>query len=277
MLAQIKDHLPEYAIEAWCLGTFMVSACVFGVAVYHPASPAASLNGLVRDLVMGLIMGSTAVGIIRSPWGRRSGAHFNPAVTVTFLRLGKITPVDAAGYIAAHFLGGVLGVLTSWFFLGDLLSESAVNFVATVPGRYGVGAAFAAEVIISFLMMSMILLTSNSRRLSHLTPFFSGMLVAVFITFESPISGMSMNPARSFGSAFVGGEWNAIWLYFVAPTAAMLLAAEVFVRTRGLKAVLCAKLDHHGAARCIFDCHLGAQDEPERDSEQRAGGLELAL
>ncbi len=277
MLAQIKDHLPEYAIEAWCLGTFMVSACVFGVVLFHPASPTASPNVWLRDVVMGVAMGTTAVAIIRSPWGRRSGAHFNPAVTLTYLRLGKISVTDAAMYILAQFAGGVLGVLAAWAFLGDLLAASAVNYVATLPGRYGVGAAFAAEVIISFLMMSMILFTSNSRRLSHLTPFFAGMLVAAFITFESPISGMSMNPARSFGSAFVGGEWNSIWLYFIAPMVAMLLAAEVFVRTRGLKAVLCAKLDHHGVARCIFDCHLGAKDKSERNSVQRASGLELAL
>lgn len=277
MRVPITDHLPEYAIEAWCLGSFMLSACGFGVLLFHPASSAAGLNVWLRDILMGIAMGATAVAIIRSPWGRRSGAHFNPAVTLAFLRLGKIAPIDAVGYIISQFVGGVLGVLAARAIFGDLLADSAVNFVATLPGRYGVGAAFAAEVIISFTMMSMILFTSNSPRLSHLTSFFAGLLVAIFITFESPISGMSMNPARSLASAAFSADWQAIWLYFLAPTAAMLLAAEVFVRARGLRAVLCAKLDHHGRARCIFNCNFGSECKLQLVSEPRENELKLAL
>lgn len=252
----IKDHLPEYAIEAWCLGTFMVSACLFGVLVFHPHSLLANVGIVPRMMIMGAAMGSTAVAIVCSPWGKRSGAHFNPAVTLTFFRLGKIGSVDAAAYVASHFTGGVFGVLLASALLGDLLADSAVNFVATVPGRFGVGAAFAAEVIISFLMMSMILITSNSRRMSRWTPIFAGILVAVFIVFESPVSGMSMNPARTFASGLASGTWTAVWIYFIAPPTAMLAASEIYIRTRGLKSVLCAKLDHRGRGRCIFKCNF---------------------
>lgn len=250
----INNHWPEYLIEAWCLATFMMSASFFGAGLFYPGSPLAVLNTEVRNILMGIAMGSTAVAIICSAWGRRSGAHFNPAVTLTFLRLGKIAAVDAGFYIAAQFAGGVIGVLASWFVLGNLLADGAVNFVVTVPGKYGQGVAFAAEVIISFLLMTMILFTSNSVRSPRLTPYLAGLFVAVYIAVESPLSGMSMNPARSFGSAAVAGVWNGLWIYFTAPTLAMLLAAEVFVRTRGLKSVLCAKLNHRTAARCIFNC-----------------------
>ena len=250
----LKDHWPEYAIEAWCLGTFMVSACAFGVLLFHPASPAMALAAGIRLVLMGLAMGLTAVAIIISPWGKRSGAHFNPAVTLTFLRLKKIKAVDAAFYVASQFVGGVIGVALAWLIFGSALADGAVNFVVTMPGSYGVGVAFGAEIFISFTMMTTILLTSNSKRASHLTPYFAGSLVAMFITFESPISGMSMNPARTFASAAVAGSWASVWVYFVAPMIAMLAAAELFVRTRGLKAVLCAKLSHHGRARCIFNC-----------------------
>src|SRR5690348_10206988 len=106
-LDRLKDHLPEYAIEAWCLGTFMISACFFGVLLFHPGSPAIALPTMFRDILMGIAMGTTAVLIIRSPLGKRSGAHFNPAVTLTFYRLGKIGGVDAIAYIAAQFMGGV--------------------------------------------------------------------------------------------------------------------------------------------------------------------------
>ncbi len=257
MMDVLKKHFPEYAIEAWCLATFMVSACFFGVLLFHPASPTTVLGHGVRNVLMGVAMGSTAIAIICSPWGKRSGAHFNPAVTLTYWRLGKIGTADAAAYIAAQFIGGVAGVTVSWLVLGDMLSDGAVNFVVTVPGHFGVAAAFAGEVVIAFVMMTIILQTSNSPRLSRYTPYFAGLLVAFYISVESPVSGMSMNPARTFASAAVAGQWMAWWIYFLAPPLAMLAAAEVFVRLRGSTKVFCAKLHHHNSARCIFNCNFG--------------------
>ena len=271
MLNAFKNHWPEYLIEAWCLGTFMVSACFFGVLLLNPNSPAATVDPAIRNVLMGLAMGSTAIGIITSPWGRRSGAHFNPAVTLTFLRLRKIARADASFYILFQFIGGLAGVLLSWAVLGRLLSDSAVNFVVTLPGDHGAVAAFAAEIVMSFVMMTVILFTSNSARLARLTPIFAASLVAFFIATENPISGMSMNPARTFASAAVSGNWNGWWIYFVAPPIAMLAAAEFFVRARGLKKVLCAKLDHWGAARCIFNCGYAQCEFATEDTEQREG------
>ena len=256
MLKAIKIHWPEYLIEAWCLCTFMLSACAFSVLLFSPSSPAVGLNAGLRTILMGVAMGTTATAIICSPWGRRSGAHYNPVVTLTFLRLGKIAPSDAAFYVAFQFIGGVLGVLLAWLLLGDLLAESAVNFAATVPGPYGVLAAFLAEIVIAFVMMTMILWTSNSARWSQFTPYFAGLFVAFYIAVESPVSGMSMNPARTFSSAAVSGTWTAWWIYFVAPPLAMLAAAEVFVRVRGLRSVYCAKLHHHNNKPCIFNCRF---------------------
>jgi aquaporin Z len=254
VLDAFKSNWPEYLIEAWCLGTFMVAACFFGVLLFHPGSAFIILSLPLRNTLMGIAIGTTAVAIIRSPWGKRSGAHCNPAVTLAFLRLGKIKPHDAAFYVLFQFIGGLAGVLASYLVLGDRLADSAVNFVVTVPGPDGVAVAFIAELGISFLMMSMVLFTSNAVRLARFTPFFAGCLVATYISLESPISGMSMNPARTFASAAVGDHWASWWVYFVAPPMAMLGAAEFFVRTRGLKEVLCAKLDHSGLARCIFNC-----------------------
>jgi aquaporin Z len=254
MVNALRNNWPEYLIEAWCLGTFMVSACFLGTALFNPASPMAGYSFEARTIVMGVAMGTTAIAIICSPWGKRSGAHFNPAVTITFLRLGKIRVADAVFYVVAHFAGGAAGVLVSWLVLGSWLSDSMVIFVATRPGSYGTGVALAAEAVISFLMMSTILFSSNSQRLSNLTPFLAGSMLAIFISLESNISGTSMNPARTFASAAVSGDWNGSWIYFIAPPAAMLAAAEVFVRLRGLKAVMCAKLHHNNPFRCIFNC-----------------------
>jgi aquaporin Z len=274
MIDALKNHWPEYLIEAWCLGTFMLSACGFGVLLFNASSPLAYLDFDLRNILMGLAMGATAVGIITSPMGRRSGAHFNPAVTLTFFRLGKINSFDTIYYIFFQFIGGTIGVLLSWLLLGDLLADTPVNFVVTNPGSYPLSVAFAAEVAISFFMMVAILFTSDNEKLSRLTPLIAGGLLALYIPIESPISGTSMNPARSFASASVAGQWKGLWIYFTAPTLAMLTAAECFVRMRGLKRVLCAKLDHCGRARCIFNCEFGSLRNRRDVEAQRLIGQE---
>ena len=88
----------------------------------------------------------------------------------------------------------------------------------------------------------------------------AGALVATFITLEAPLSGMSMNPARTFGSALPGRVWDALWIYFTAPPLGMLLASELYVRTRGAGAVICAKFHHHNNKRCIFNCGYAARN-----------------
>ncbi len=240
-------------MEAWGLGVFMVSACFFGALIFNPESAGFVENKSAANLLMGTAMGLTAVGIILSPWGKRSGAHINPAVTLTFYRIGKVSGFDAVFYALAQFAGGAAGVLVSWLVLGDLLENAAVNFVVTVPGPTGTGTAFAAEFLISFLLMSMVLITTNSERLMRLTPYFAGLLVASFIYFEAVYSGMSMNPARTFASSVFAGNWTAWWVYFLAPPAAMLFAAEAYSLVRGgLDHVKCAKYHHHNRYRCIF-------------------------
>ncbi|HEV8199857.1 MAG TPA: aquaporin [Candidatus Polarisedimenticolia bacterium] len=256
MTATLKSHWPEYLIEAAALGLFMVSATGFTMLLEHPASPVhqAIAAPMARRVLMGLLMGGTAIALIYSPWGRRSGAHMNPSVTVTFLRLGKIDPADAAFYVAAQFAGGLLAVLVVARAAGRALGHPAVNYAATLPGPGGIGVAFAAETAISFLLMLTVLTLSNSRRAMHLTGIAAGLLVASFITFEAPLSGMSMNPARTLASDLPAGAWGSLWIYFTAPLLGMLIAAETFVRARGARAVLCAKLEHDSRLHCIFRC-----------------------
>lgn len=252
MFGFIENHWQEYLIEAWGLGMFMVSACFFAAIFFYPNSPFHFQNLFLLNVLMGLAMGLTAIGIILSPWGKRSGAHINPAFTLTFFRLGKIKSWDAVFYVLFQFLGGTAGVLVSWLILGKYLEDSAVNFVVTVPGKDGVGIAFIAEFAISFLLMMMVLITVNSKKVMGLTPYLAGILIAVFIMFEAKFSGMSMNPARSFASSIVANNWIASWLYFISPLLAMFLAAEIYIRIKSKEAVKCAKLHHHNKQRCIF-------------------------
>jgi aquaporin Z len=243
---------PEYAIEAALLGIFMMVACGFVVLLEHPGSPVQRMlpDPGIRRVLMGLAMGSTAVALIYSPWGKRSGAHMNPVVTLTFTRLGKVAPRDAALYAAAQFVGGLLGVLVASLAFGELLADRATNYAATLPGAAGVAVAFGAEALITFVLMSVILVVSNHPRWAHLTGLCAGLLVALYISVEAPLSGMSMNPARTLGSAVFARDWTALWVYFTAPPLGMLAAAELYLRRRGRSAIFCAKLCH--ADPCLF-------------------------
>jgi aquaporin Z len=266
MLKTFGEHWPEYLIEAAGLGFFMISACAFGVLLFHPQSPVVSAvpNATLRRVLMGAAMGGTAVAIIYSPWGKRSGAHINPATTLTFFRLGKVKPADAFFYVAAQFAGGVAGTLAAVALLRPAVGVPEVNYVATLPGEYGAAAAFAAEVAITFLLMMVVLNASNSPRLSRWTGLFAGALVMTYISVEAPLSGMSMNPARTFGSAFAARMWTAVWVYFTAPPLGMLAAAELYKRTRGLARVYCAKYHHRNTQRCIFNCEFDQIDSEVR-------------
>jgi len=258
MTYALKNHWPEYLMEAIELGVFMFSACAFTVLLYHPSSPVAQTihDGVLRRLLMGTAMGSTAIAIIFSPLGKRSGAHFNPSVTWTFFRLGKIRAWDAAFYTLFQFAGGIAGVVLASLTLGKLVAHHSVNFATTLPGPNGPIIAFAAEILISFILMSVVLGVSNTKRLARWTGIFAGALVATYITIESPISGMSMNPARTFSSAFGAHVWMSLWIYFVAPPLGMFLAAEVFQRLHASRTIACAKLHHHNNQRCIFQCNF---------------------
>jgi len=234
----------------------MVSAALFATALYHPSSPLAASfsNEWVRRGVMGLAMGLTAVGIIYSPWGQRSGAHMNTAVTLTFFRLGKVERPDFLGYVLAQFAGGIAGIAICTLLLGRLLSDPTINYVVTTPGAGGEAAAFLAETAMAFGMMIMILAVSNTPRLEKFTGLFAGLMVCTYITIEAPISGMSINPARTFGSALLAGDFAGLWIYFIAPPLGMLLAAEVYARSVGLHQIMCAKLHHPDCGSCIFGC-----------------------
>lgn len=241
-------------MEAVCLGLFMMSAFTFGALLEHPASIVHQTipNPHLRRLLMGLAMGSTAICIIYSRWGKQSGAHINPSTTITFFRLGKIAPWDTLFYIVFQFAGGLTGALLASVALSAWVSHPAVHYVVTMPGKAGAGAAFAAEIVITFILMTVILHVSNNTRLHKLTGLCAGVLVAIYITLEAPISGMSMNPARTLASAVPAHFWTAMWVYFSAPLIGMLAAAEVYVRMKGTESIGCAKLHHDNPTRCIF-------------------------
>ena len=259
--AALQRHWPEYLIEAAGLGAFMVSAGLCVVLAAAPGVLHAVPSPDARRALIGVAMGLTAITIIYSPWGMRSGAHLNPAVTLAFWRLGKVAPADAAFYVVAQIAGGAAGTLLLAAALGERFTLPPVSAVVTVPGSLGEGAAFAAEVAIAFGLMTTVLRSNASARLMRWTGVFAGLLVALYIAVEAPVSGMSLNPARSIASALPSGIWDGIWIYLTAPALGMLLAAELHAR-RGCRTP-CAKLHHDTGGRCIFRCDFAARKTEE--------------
>jgi len=254
----LKRNWPLYFCEAIELALFMLSACAFTIFLFDPSWPGFHLfpGAITRRAVMGIAMGITGVLIIQSPLGKRSGAHFNPAITLTYFRLGKIALWDAVFYVFFQFIGGILGVAVATTIFRSSLSKPTVNYLVTVPGRYGTAAAFFAELFMATVLMAVVLVLSNRAYLAGYVSYYVGALIALYAFFFAPVSGFSINPARTTGSAFFAGVWTAGWLYFVAPLLGMFTAAEVYVRINGDDRVLCAKLHPDNSFPCPFLCHF---------------------
>ena len=229
--AAFRKNWSHYIQEALGLSIFMISACFFSALIF---SEKGALHHMVpgetaKNVLMGVLMGFTALFIFYSPWTAPSGSHINPAVTLTFLRLGKMCRYDSIFFILFQFAGGIVSVWIMQQFMGKTLTDPPVNSAVTIPGKFGVSVAVITEFIIAFVTMSMVLLTSHHERLKKYTRLFSGLLVCCWVIVAGPLSGFGMNPARSFASAFPSGIWNSLWIYLLIPVAGMLTAAEVFL------------------------------------------------
>lgn len=260
MIHSLQKNWKIYSMEALCLGLFMVSASFFGTILEYPGWPVRSLlpNDLTRLVLMGLAMGLTATAIIYSPMGNLSGAQMNPAVTLTFYGLKKIKINDAIFYALFQCMGGTLAVMLMKLLLGSAFADVHVNYVVTTPGKYGPWIAFVVEIIISFGMMLMILITSNNTKTAKFTGVFAGFFVMAYVIISGPISGFSINPARSLASAIPSDHYDSFWIYLTAPFIGMFLAATCYQYFKGV--VHCAKLHHSKRYDCIFNCGYGEHE-----------------
>jgi aquaporin Z len=251
-------HWRPYLDEGVELAIFMISACFFTVWLFDPGMPALHFlpGSALRRFLMGVSMGATAILIIRSPMGKRSGAHFNPAITLTYFRLGKIDKWDAAFYVVSQFIGGIFGVGLSALCLRGSLAVPSVDYAVTVPGRGGTPAAFCAECFMAALLMLVVLWFSNRPSLAQYTSYLVGVLIVFYVFVFAPVSGFSINPARTTASALFANVWTAVWLYFVAPLLGMMTSAEIYLRVYGREGILCAKLHPDPNYPCPFLCQF---------------------
>ncbi len=238
MLETFKRHWREYLMEALGLAGFVFVAGLLTVFLEHPDFPMmqSSFGGeesaVWRRVPLGIIMGAY-ISLVVYLFGEKSGAHINPATTWAFFRLGKINFADSVFYTISQFAGAVAAALALKFWLGLWFAHPLINFGATAPKPpHGSMSALIAEFIISFVLMFTVLIVISSERLEKYAAPVSGVLIALYLIFELPFSGMSLNPARSFAAALAGNKWEHLWIYFVAPPLAMLVAAEIFTRIK---------------------------------------------
>jgi aquaporin Z len=245
-------------MEGTEIAALMLSTCICGTLLYGRGSLPGDvdLSYTFRSILMGTAIAMTTFLIIRSPFGRRTGAHLNPAVTLAFLWLGRVHRWDAACYIAAHFAGAVTGVLVARQILGPRLSAAPVRYMVTLPGSHGAPMAFFGECLLSAVLMGVVLYASNHRLLARFAPLFVALLTVSYFVLSPSLSGYSVNPARSFSSALFAWIWQGIWIYFVAPCLGMLTAAWVYVRSMGPNRIYCAKVFHDLRSTCPFPCRF---------------------
>jgi aquaporin Z len=215
------------------------------IFMFGAGSAAAELipNVKVRQAITGFLFGCIGAAIAISPIGKVSGAHVNPAVTVGFWLLGKLEGRLAITYVSGQLAGAVVGCIPLLLW-GDM--GRSLNFGGTTPGvAYTVPEALLGEVLTTFALMFMLMVFIAFRELRPFTPFMVPFLYGVMVPLEADVSGISTNPARSFGPAVVSGVWDAWWIYWIGPLIGVVLASAVGYRLA--RRVAIAKLYHFDA------------------------------
>lgn len=256
--AQPGVHVRIWAAEA--AGTaLLVLALVLAAALVLGESSrvAQALPGPgARFLALGVIVGSCVALIAVSPLGRLSGAHLNPAVTLGFFVLGRVSPHDLAGYLAAQLGGGLAGALVAAAVLPTALTDSIGG--AVTHTTVTTATAVALEAGMTALLVLVILRFLSNERLARWAPAAVGLVLAVLTWLGSPATGASLNPARSAGPALAFADLPELWIYLLAPLAGALAAALLWrVGIRGT-GPMTAKLCHDPRYPCSLRTELPA-------------------
>ena len=200
------------------IGTFTLVFAGTGAIIVNQIS-----NGAIAHLGISLIFGSVVAALIYT-FGHISDAHFNPAVTLAFWQSGFFPARKVPSYLIAQTVGATLASL-----LLRLTFGKVANMGATLPLNNNWQQSFLLEAILTFILM-MVILGSGLDRRAHIG--FAGIAIGLTVALEAalmgPITGASMNPARSFAPALVSGLWQHHWLYWAAPILGAQLAVIVY-------------------------------------------------
>lgn len=270
----MRRNLSAYACEF--VGTaLMLFAGVSAVSfMWAPGSPVPVVeNTMLRRLLTGIMFAAGGTAVVYSPLGQISGGHINPAVTLAFWRLGKVPAHDAVVYVVVQFLGALAGTYAAGVAWGSL--TTGIQYAATVPGEgYTQAGALAAETFITFLLVFTIFVCVNKPRVAPRTGLIAGALVAVLVMIEAPVTGTSLNPARTLAPAILSSNYTGLWVYFVGPLAGALTAAAAYGGQWGQQTV-CAKLYHTEKYPCPFEtCRYRLVSRGETVMQEGEPGIE---
>jgi aquaporin Z len=237
-------HWVEWGCELVGTTLLLLGGLSAVCADFAPGSPVASVvrDHSLRLLITGLLFGGTGSLVAVSPFGRRSGAHLNPALSLAFWRRGHMHPHDLVGYVSAQVVGAFTGTaLVRWLWGGK---ARAVHLGITEP-RHGLGplAAASIEAFMTMALVGVILIMVSSATTATWTPVAVWLVVAVLVWQGAPWTGTSLNPARSLAPAVLLPDTANLWVYIVGPLAGALLAVEAFKLVPGMD-TRTAKLFH---------------------------------
>jgi MIP family channel proteins len=223
------SHLVGAAI-AELVGTFIL---VFGGTAVAVAAILArpTAGGAYGSLAVALAFG-LALAIVVASIGHVSGAHVNPAVTIGMAATGKFPWNYVPIYVAAQLVGAVLAALATWLTFGGVGARSEASLAATYPAR-GVGdlQAFIVEILITFILVFVVMAVATDERApAAIAPIAVGFALAVGVFIAGPVTGGSVNPARSLGPMIVAGDLTSVWLYILGPIIGGALGALLYDR-----------------------------------------------
>jgi MIP family channel proteins len=202
------EFVGAFALTFVGVGAIAANAGLVGVALAH---------GLV-------------IAVMASAVGHISGGHFNPAVTLGFLVVGRIKLGTAVWYWAAQFLGAVFAALLISGLLPDAVTDPVSLGAPLVGGGVGAGAAFLIEAILTFFLVWVIFATAADPRgtFKSIAGLAIGFTITLDILFGGPFTGAAMNPSRAFGPELVGGHWADAWVWYLGPALGGMLAAVAY-------------------------------------------------
>ncbi|KAH9617705.1 hypothetical protein KSS87_021754, partial [Heliosperma pusillum] len=196
-------------VVAEVIGTFMLIFSVFGIM------GSMKLIGNQVGLTEYAITAGSSITLIGFTVGRISGAHVNPAVTIAFAVFGHFPWIKVPFYVSAQMLGSIVAT-----YIGELVFGVKPELVMTVPINDAISAAFFAELIATFMVTFLAAtLAKDAKAVGHLAPFAMGITIILAVLITGPISGGSLNPARSLGPAILSWRFGYSWIYILAPTA----------------------------------------------------------